>query len=485
MAFEKLKGGNPISGIIKTINDNFDQVPEVVQVTGSSTASVMSQKAVTNAFKTQISEAYLNYGGKNIMNGFSPVDAALISALSANRFALMPADAIAVEYTRDGGATWSDYGASAEDKINLFTSRHSSGFVIGKGDNIIYKGASTENALNYKLRITIDNSKSNLYANIWKYAIWCATNGNTQCALSIDKTIGAQTTWVNVVDKQEMRGWTGWNIINTPNTQYSTDATSKIRFTFESLSSTIVRESRGFSIFRLYAFGDANGSTPSTMADIGVPYNVYYNGAIRFQGAVCDKNGNPYALRSELSGMGADTVGSETQPIYLNSGVPTICRQKIPSIMLNGSDVTSTAFYAPTISGSSGQFLKSAGAGTSPKWSNLASTYNKNTSATGTSYVVLPISYVTSYGLLIQWGRTTSSGSCTDKTISLSKAYDSTTAYTVICQPSNGTGTNSRSIGGDDNNLVHTKTTSSFKVRNDGGNFSYIDWVAIGWCTWS
>ena len=486
MAFEKLKGGNPISGIIKTINNNFDKVPEVTQETGSSTTSVMSQKAVTNAFKTQISEANLNWGGKNIVEGYSPVDAALIPALGANRFALMPADAIIVEYTRDGGNTWLDYGAEAWDKVNLLTNT-TYAFITGKGDNT-NKGASTENALKYKLRVTIDNSKSNLYSKVWKYAINFSTNGNNNCVVSIDyTTYDAQTTWTNLVNKQQLLGWSGWNIINATSIVFGTNTWSKpkVRFTFESLSSTVAEEGPGFRVLGIRGFGGVGWGTPSTMAEMGVPYLVGWDCNVYFQGNVCDKNGNPYALRSELSGMGTDTVGSTTRPIYLNSGTPTRCSREIPSIMLNGSDVTSTAFYAPTISGSSGQFLKSAGIGMSPKWSNLASTYSKNTSVTGTSYVVLPICYVTSYGLLIQWGQTTSSGSCTDKTISLSKAYDSATAYTVICQPSNGTGTNSRSIGGDDNNLVHTKTTSSFKVRNDGGNFSYIDWVAIGWCTWS
>ena len=54
-------------------------------------------------------EAYLEWGGKNLTNGYSPVDGALIPTLGANRFAFMPTNAISIEYSTDNGVTWAEY----------------------------------------------------------------------------------------------------------------------------------------------------------------------------------------------------------------------------------------------------------------------------------------------------------------------------------------------------------------------------------------
>ena len=44
----------------------------------------------------------------------------MVPELGANRLAFMPADAVTIEYSRDGGATWTDYGPTNSQKINLF-----------------------------------------------------------------------------------------------------------------------------------------------------------------------------------------------------------------------------------------------------------------------------------------------------------------------------------------------------------------------------
>jgi hypothetical protein len=55
----------------------------------------------------------------------------MVPELGANRLAFMPKAAIKVEYSKNGGSTWTDYGASDNNNINLFT-EVGSAFVIGK-----------------------------------------------------------------------------------------------------------------------------------------------------------------------------------------------------------------------------------------------------------------------------------------------------------------------------------------------------------------
>lgn len=57
------------------------------------------------ASKTNIPEAYLTWGGKNFSGSYGPIDAAMVPELGANRLAFMPADAVTIEYSRDGGST--------------------------------------------------------------------------------------------------------------------------------------------------------------------------------------------------------------------------------------------------------------------------------------------------------------------------------------------------------------------------------------------
>lgn len=51
-------------------------------------------------------------GWKNFSANYGPLDAALISDLGADRFAFIPAAKWQVEYSRDNGGTWQDYGAT-------------------------------------------------------------------------------------------------------------------------------------------------------------------------------------------------------------------------------------------------------------------------------------------------------------------------------------------------------------------------------------
>ena len=69
-------------------------------------------------------------------------------------------------------------------------------------------------------------------------------------------------------------------------------------------------------------------------------------------------------------------MGSTTKPVYVSSaGTFSVCSTYAggTAVTLNGtSKAASTAsFYAPTGSGSSGQFLRSGGSGSAPYWDTV------------------------------------------------------------------------------------------------------------------
>ena len=96
----------------------------------------------------------------------------------------------------------------------------------------------------------------------------------------------------------------------------------------------------------------------------------------------------PWTLipRAEADG----TVGSSTQPVYLSNGLltPSDTYAGGTAVTLNGtSKAKSTAsFYAPTSTGTSGQFLKSSGG--APTWTNFSATASNPTLAWGTTSTV-------------------------------------------------------------------------------------------------
>ena len=107
-----------------------------------------------NIEATTMPEAKLTWGGKNLRGYYGPIDAAMVPELGANRLAFTGAsdsNAVQVEYSRDAGSTWTDYGASQTNKVNLFNGNGTS-FIIGKA-------TSSSPATNqYQLRITINTS---------------------------------------------------------------------------------------------------------------------------------------------------------------------------------------------------------------------------------------------------------------------------------------------------------------------------------------
>lgn len=216
-------------------------------------------------------EANLAWGGHNFAGSYGPIDAAMIPTLGANRLAFIPPESITVTYSRDGGSTWSDYGASSDTKRGLFST--GSNLTIGKADST---NKATANSTKYQLRITIDTDKASVYTVLNKFAISVSTNGSNSCWCTIDASLEkTPTTWVNFAKQVSVSGWSGWNIINTdglttygnnPSVQYGL-----VRFTFGANGGSTTYT--GLQVLQILGFGGFGWSTPSNMARHGHLYN--------------------------------------------------------------------------------------------------------------------------------------------------------------------------------------------------------------------
>ena len=252
---------------------------------------------------TSMGEANLTWGGKNYSGSYGPIDAAMISNLGANRFAFANASGITIEYSRDGGSTWTDYGATDSQKLALTTV--TSSFTVGK------RTSAGSNTISDQLRITFDTKACNVYSVLNKFCIYLSTNGSTGCTCTIDAAKNSDTTKFTTFSTASLSGWSGYNIINTTGiTTYGNDSSQyqKLRFTFKI---TGVNSSySGLTINSIFAFGGVGWSTPSSLAKTGHMYSYDENKNVTFPANVTATKFS--GSGASLTSLNASNVSSGT-----------------------------------------------------------------------------------------------------------------------------------------------------------------------------
>ena len=186
-----------------------------VDTTLSSTSTNPVQNKVINAAlagKANASHTH-NLNDVTIKTAFNTtgsvdyVSRNLIPYVSGTKFYGMPAAAITVEYSRDGGATWIDYGLTNAQKMNIFDHSGLAGLYLGKATN------KADNSINNMLRITIDATKSDgRYLSTDSMFTWMSSNGNTTYITLEVASYSAPTTFKTIVNNAPINGWSGPNM---------------------------------------------------------------------------------------------------------------------------------------------------------------------------------------------------------------------------------------------------------------------------------
>lgn len=240
-------------------------------------------------------EANLTWGGKNFSGSFGPMDAALNPVLSANRLAGMNPAGITVEYSTNGGSTWTTYPLSDAQKVAIVTT--STGIRIG--------GPSASQTANSQVRVTLDGVSGGVYTALNKLQIYVSTNYSNGCTVTLESyDYNASTSWHNILT-DDVAGWSGWNVLNFSlpgsgcfggeNSEYHQ---RKIRLTFKHTGITSGQESNGLWINKIYGYGGMGWGTPSNLAAYGTPYDYdeYLNVTFPKQVTATKFNGNATGL---------------------------------------------------------------------------------------------------------------------------------------------------------------------------------------------
>ena len=276
-------------------------------------------------------EANLRWGGRNIKAGFSPIDAGMMSELSTNVMAFPNPAGISIEYSRDGGVTWLDYGASDEQKVTLFTT--STDLYCGKSDPDGLKAT-----VGFQLRITITPDTCGLYTRLNKIIMDVSTEGAGDCWCTFKglkaKEVAAgnedDTYYDTIVNKAVLAGWSGYNVINFNGIQtalYTTVPTHanlyyRLRLIFG--YDTIQDLSHvGFMILRLRFYGDGRWAVPSNLATHNHLYSYDWRQNAKFPAKVESKE----VINFDVNNIEPTQTGNNTSKTstwlwqYLTQGV--------------------------------------------------------------------------------------------------------------------------------------------------------------------
>ena len=325
-----------------------------------------------------VKEAYLEWGGRSMSGGFGPLDASLIPELGANRLAFMPASAIEIQYSTNGGSTWATYPSVTDTaKINLFNGNISN-FYIGANSS---SGVTKDN---YQLRIIFTSNIAKVYTALQKFAIYLSTQGSKGSWCTIDAITKANVdagkdTWTTFANKVPVAGWSGWNIINVSSlTTYWNNSSQyqKVRFTFGVTSHSSSSQYPGLVVNKILGFGGMGWQIPSTMAGTGRMYtydasqNVTFPAnvkATKFQGATASTSEAGLmsaADKTKLDGI-ATGANKYTHPSYTAkssglykitvdssghvSATTAVSKSDITALGIPGQD-TNTTYSAATTS---------------------------------------------------------------------------------------------------------------------------------------
>ena len=342
----------------------------------------------TPASHTQ-GEATLTWGGKNFSGTYGPVDASMIPELGANRLAFGKPAGITIEYSRDGGSTWTDYGADNNSKVNLF-SPPGAGFSIGKADS------NNKATANYLLRVTINTSSFGVYTALNKFMIYCSTNGSTGSYCSIDAALeSTPTTFVNFANKVPISGWSGYNIINTSSiTTYGNSASNqygRLRFTFGCTGGSTTYS--GLNIVKIYGFGGVGWTAPSNLARTGHIYSIGTGQSVVFPGSVTANGGFAGSLNGTASKATNDSAGHQITTTYikgLSVSGKTITYTKGDDS--TGNITTQDTTYSSKTAASGGTDVSLVTTGEKYTWNNKANAFTVtnggNTASWGNSVTV-------------------------------------------------------------------------------------------------
>lgn len=277
-----------------------------------------ANKIHTHSTREVIQNATDNWEGT-----VSAIDGPKINSIRSPKSAFLPANCITVEYSSNGGSTWSDYGLTDVQKQDLFALSTSSNIKLSKSSPV---------STNDCVRITIE--PLDRYVSFDQLYVWFSISSHT-CTLDLERsTIGAKDTFSFIRKDVPLGGWSGPNVINFPYGTFGGGASQtnnayKYRITFKTIKlGSRTTQSPTISDIRFY--GNNAWSIPNDMVRSDYPFswdrdmNVNFPKQLKEQGKrVYSENNKP-----TLDAIGAEPAFAKNTAFNKNFGsaAGTVCQ---------------------------------------------------------------------------------------------------------------------------------------------------------------
>lgn len=297
-----------VTQTVTTTNANYPLLLAPAGQTATTTTTSYFKTNVTLNPSTNILsgakvyESLLQWGNTNISGGLSPLDTAMDSQWSANRLSFMPASGINIEYSTDGGTTWTDYGSTDAQKCSLVTTGLS--YALSPGKNTTRQKINSD-----RVRVTITAESGKTYFSLKKIYMYISQNGASGCKVLIEKSqCGSDTTFVQV-GEYAISGWSGWNSIpltaNFGGGDSQTSNIRRLRFTYyftqygTGYGETDDKSAVKWTINKLNMIGETSWSnTGGSLAATGHIYSYDINKNTTFPANIYPISNNTYDIGS-------------------------------------------------------------------------------------------------------------------------------------------------------------------------------------------
>lgn len=255
-----------------------------------------ANKIHTHSTRDVFQNATDNWGGN-----VSAIDGPKINSIRSPKSAFLPANCITVEYSSNGGSTWSDYGLTDVQKQDLFALSTSSNIKLSKSSPV---------STNDCVRITIE--PLDRYVSFDQLYVWFSISSHT-CTLDLERsTIGAKDTFSFIRKDVPLGGWSGPNVINFPYGTFGggtsqTNNAYKYRITFKTIKlGSRTTQSPTISDIRFY--GDNAWGIPNDMVKNDYPFSWDRDMNINFPKQLKEQGKRVY---SENNKPTPDAIGAE------------------------------------------------------------------------------------------------------------------------------------------------------------------------------
>lgn len=341
---QKIEAGTiPTSGVTRKLEVAASYTPKAISAECDGDGKIIKN---TYALKTHDhAEKYIYQNSGNA--GISLIDRALVGKLRPNRFFGLKAEGVTIEYSVDGGTTWLDYEADDAKKRSLFSGPDNTGYLqLGKNSTVDYK--------KNMLRVTVDSVLAGVYTQLMKFCLFISTNGANGCYVKIEGAkVKDLTTFNTLLDRTDIAGWSGDNIINCPLTTYggggTTDWASEqiqlLRFVFgqdgEGSTANLI-------IQNIYGYGGVGWAVPSTMAKSDLPFNVQYDSKISLTNSLMTQAVLPQSNRTYNLGGDVNRWKEVHAVKYYESGssLETRYAAKLHTHNVSGKVITQKITYS-------------------------------------------------------------------------------------------------------------------------------------------